>query len=155
MQVVVSTIESYFQRSGKIRDYSGRIGNNSEIIAIQVPKNGLQDIFLPQNSFLDRRKITAVQIIASDSQNNGVTNTGTVVETLPVESLPQFQLTFAKNQKIIAVAPFSVLHTASNGGKYYFFCSEVGRHRIGDCFISQIGDESLSGRVIILKFFYD
>lgn len=152
---VVSTIESYFERSGKIRDYSGRIGNNSEIVTIQVPKNGLQDIFLPQNSFLDRRKITAVQIIASDSQNNGVTNTGTVSETLPVESLPQFQLTFAKNQEIIAVAPFSVLHTASNGGKYYFFCSEEGRHRIGDCFITQIGNGSLGGRLIILKFFYD
>lgn len=152
---IVSNIETYFARTGKIRDYAGRIANNSEIISLQIKTNGLQQIFLPQNSLLDSRKIRAVQVMAQDQQVYAQTSTGTTAETLPVADLVNFQLTFAKDNDYIAVAPFSNLHTASNGGKYYFIDSEIGKHRIGDCFINQVGAGSFSGRVIVLQFWYD
>ena len=151
----VSDIETYFAKTGKIRDYTDKVANNTDVISIQIPANGLQQIYLPQNSLLDSRKIRAIQVIADDEQFYGFTPTGTTIENLPVAALPNFIFTFAKNNEEIAVSPFFSMHRTSNNGKFYFIDSEVGSHRIGDCFIDQIGAGSYSGKIITLKFWYD
>ena len=151
----VSDIETYFAKTGKIRDYTDKVANNSDVISIQILVNGLQQIYLPQNSLLDSRKIRAVQLIADDEQFYGFTPTGTTIENLPVAALPEFIFTFAKDNEENAVSPFSCMHRPSNAGKFYFINSEVGSHRIGDCYIRQINTGSYSGKIITLKFWYD
>ncbi len=152
---IVSDIETYFAKTGKIRDYTSKVANNTDVVSIQIPSNGLQQIYLPQNSLLDNRKIRAIQVIADDEQFYGFTPTGTTVENLPLAGLPDFKFTFAKDNEEIADIPFSSMHRPSNNGKFCFIDSEVGRHRIGDCFISQVGAGSYSGTIITLKFWYD
>jgi hypothetical protein len=152
---IVSTIETYFVETGKIRDYTDKVANNSNVVSIQIPSNGLQQIYLPQNSLLDGRKIRAIQIIAEDEQIYGFTKTGTTFETLAVADLVNFSFTLAKNDKQIAVTPFVPMHRPTNAGKFFFIDSDAEQHRIGDCYISQVGAGSFSGKIIILKFWYD
>lgn len=152
---IVSDIETYFAKTGKIRDYTSKVANNTDVVSIEIPSNGLQQIYLPQNSLLDSRKIRAVQVIAQDEQFYGFTSVGTTKENLPASALPNFKFTFAIDNEEIAVIPFSSMHRPSNRGKFCFLDSDVGKHRIGDCFISQVGAGSYSGLIITLKFWYD
>jgi len=152
---IVSDIETYFVKTGKIRDYTDRVANNSEVISIQIPGTGLQQIFLPQNSLLDSHKLRAIQVIANDEQFYGFTSRGTTVENLPVTSLPNFVLSMGLNNVETAVIPFTSMHRPTNNGKFCFFDSEIGNHRIGDCFIEQIATDNKQGYIITLKFWYD
>ena len=154
---IVSDIETYFVKTGKIRDYTSRVANNSEVISIQipVPATGLQQIYLPQNTLLDSHKLRAIQIIADDEQFYGFTSRGTTVENLPVTSLPNFILSMGINNVETASIPFTSMHRPSNNGKFCFFDSEIGNHIIGDCFIQQAAIDNQGGKIITLKFWYD
>ena len=44
---IVSDIETYFAKTGKIRDYTDKVADNTDVISIQIPANGLQQIYLP------------------------------------------------------------------------------------------------------------
>ena len=152
---IVSEIESYFVNTGKIRCYTDKVANNSDVVSIQIPVNGTQRIYLPQNSLLDNRKIRALQVIADDEQFYGFLPTGTTIENLPVAALPVFTFTFSKNNEEQVSTPFACCHRPSNAGKFNFIDSEAGNHRIGDCFIDQVGPGSYSGKIITLKFWYE
>ena len=151
----ISTIETYLTETGKIRDYASLVANNCEVISIEIPANGLQTIYLPQNSQLDNSQIRAIQIVAEDEQIYGNVADGTTAENMTVASLPAFGLTLAIDNEEIAVTPFTSMHLPTQSGKFYFIDSSIGRHRIGDSFISQIGAGSFSGRIITLRFWYD
>ena len=56
----ISTIETYLTETGRIREYSSKVANNCEVISVQIPANGLQTIYLPQNSQLDNSRIRAL-----------------------------------------------------------------------------------------------
>lgn len=152
---VVSQIETYFAESGKIKPYADKVGNNSDVVSIQLLVNGVQRIYLPQNSWLDSRKITAIQIIANDEQFYGYTSTGTTVENLDFSGLPEFTFTLAKDINEIAVCPFTSLHRPTQNGKFFFINSDPLNHRLGDSFIEQVGANGYSGKIITLKFWYD
>ena len=152
---IVSDIETYFVKTGKIRDYTSKVANNTDVVSVQIPSNGLQQFYLPQNSLLDSRKIRAIQVISEYEQIDGFTPAGATAENLPTDVLPKFKLTFAKDNEEIAVIPFSSMHRSSNRGKFCFIDSDVGKHRIGDCFINQVGPGNYSGIIITLKFWYD
>ena len=47
------------------------------------------------------------------------------------------------------------MHRPTQSGKFYFIDSPVGRHRIGDSFITQVGTGSYKDRIITLRFWYD
>jgi hypothetical protein len=151
----ISEIETYLTETGKIREYSSRIANNCEVISLQVPVNGLQTIYLPQNSQLDSSRIRAIQIVAEDEQVYGNVSNGTTAENLQVSSLPTFVFTLAIDNEAIAVTPFTSMHLPTQSGKFYFIDSGINRHRIGDSFVSQVGLGSYSGRIITLRFWYD
>ena len=126
---IVSDIETYFVKTGKIRDYTSRVANNSEVISIQipVPATGLQQIYLPQNTLLDSHKLRAIQIIADDEQFYGFTSRGTTVENLPVTSLPNFVLALLIP---CATAMVNLLHLAvltATTSKASFNASTQGR----------------------------
>lgn len=152
---IVSQIEAYFTNTGKIRQYADKVANNSETVSIQIPVNGLQTIYLPQNSLLDNSKIRAIQIKAADEQFYGQVGNGTTAENLAVVDLPSFAFTLAIDNEEIAQTPFTSMHRPTQDGKFYFIDSNVGRHRIGDSFITQIGTGSFSGKIITLRFWYD
>mgnify|MGYP003648539401 CR=1 FL=1 len=152
---IVSEIESYFVNTGKIRCYTDKVANNSDVVSIQIPVNGTQRIYLPQNSLLDSRKIRSLQVIAEDEQFYGFTPTGTTIENIPVAALPEFIFTFAMNNEEKVVTPFACCNRPINNGKFNFIDSNPGSHRIGDCFIDQIGGGAYSGKIITLKFWYD
>jgi hypothetical protein len=152
---IVSQIEAYFTNTGKIRQYADKVANNSETVSIQIPVNGLQTIYLPQNSLLDNSKIRAIQIKAADEQFYGQVGNGTTAENLAVADLPSFAFTLAIDNEEIAQTPFTSMHRPTQDGKFYFIDSEAGKHRIGDSFITQIGTGSFSGKIITLRFWYD
>jgi hypothetical protein len=151
----VSDVETYLLSTGKIRCYTDKVANNNDVVTVQLLANGLQTIYLPQNRLLDNGRLRALQVIAEDEQYAGYLPDGTVVENLTVASLPNFTFSFGMNNEEIATAPFVCLHRSSNAGKFYFFDSNPGNHRIGDCFIQQIGAGNFAGRTITLKFWYD
>ena len=151
----ISTIETYLTETGRIRDYASLVANNCEVISVQIPANGLQTIYLPQNSQLDNSRIRAIQIVAEDEQIYGNVGDGTTIENITVASLPVFGFTLAIDNEEIAVTPFTSMHLPTQSGKFYFIDSSIGRHRIGDSFISQIGLGNFSGRIITLRFWYD
>jgi len=152
---VISKIEQYFTETGKIKPYADKVANNSEVISIEIPVNGLQTINLPQNSMLDGSTIQAIQVISSDEQYYGNRADGTTAENLNVSELPNFGFTLSIDSEEIAQAPFTSLHRPTQSGKYYFINSVPGRHRIGDSFITQVGTGSFSGKIITLRFWYD
>tara|TARA_R110000764_G_scaffold19815_1_gene51601 strand:- start:1277 stop:1741 length:465 start_codon:yes stop_codon:yes gene_type:complete len=151
----ISTIETYLTETGKIRDYASLVANNCEVISVKIPVNGLQTIYLPQNSLLDNSKIRAIQIVADDEQFYGNLPDGTTSENLTVFSLPEFGFTLAIDNEEIAVTPFTSMHLPTQSGKFYFIDSSIGKHRIGDSFISQLGNSSFAGLIITLRFWYD
>lgn len=152
---IVSDIETYFAKTGKLRCYTDKVANNSDVISIQILASGLQQIYLPQNSLLDSRKIRAIQVIAADEQFYGYTSRGTTIENLTVAALPSFTLSMGINNVETALIPFTSMHRPTNSGKFCFFDSEIGNHIIGDCFINQNSAGNYTGYVITLKFWYD
>ena len=152
---IISDTEQYLLATGKARDYTERVANNCEAIDIVIPKNGLQKIFLPQNYFLDGKKLRAIEVLANDQIVNASLPGGTVGGVLEVAALNVFKFTLAKDTNYIASTPFSCLHRPTNSGKFYFIDSDPGSHTIGDSFIEQIGALSASGVVISLLFWYD
>jgi hypothetical protein len=134
----ISSIETYLTDTGKIRQYTDKVANNCEVISVVIPINGVQTIYLPQNSQLDKSTIRAIQIVADDEQFFGNLPNGTTSENLTVNGLPEFGFTLAIENEEIAVTPFTSMHLPSQSGKFYFINSEIGRHRIGDSFISQL-----------------
>ena len=153
---VVSQIENYFAETGKIRQYADKIANHVETISIQIPANGLQTIQIPQNSWLDNHKIRAIQILAEDQMFYGNLPDGTTIENLNVAALPSFVFTLGLDNEEIATVPFTSMHTPTQSGKYFFIDSDVGKHRIGDSFITQVSTAgNAQGRVITLQFWYD
>ena len=152
---VVSNIESYLLSTGKARDYTDLVANASEIISVVIPINGLQQIYLSQNSMLDDSKLRAIEIITEDDQVYGNNPDGTTSENITTASLPTFVFTLAKDSENIARTPFTSMHRTTQGGKFYFIDSDAGSHRIGDSSISQIGAGSFSGRIITLRFWYN
>jgi len=152
---VVSNIERYFTETGKIRQYADKVANNSEVISIVIPANGLQTIQLPQNSWLDDSKLRAIEIVTDNEQFYGNLPDGTTRENLTLAALPYFAFTLSIDSEEIAQAPFTSLHRPTQSGKFYFIDSERGRHRIGDSFVSQIGAGSFKDLIITLRFWYD
>jgi len=152
---VISKIEKYFTDTGKIKQYADKVANNCEVISIVIPVNGLQTINLPQNSLLDSSKLRAIEVVADDEQIYGNRPNGTTSENLPVAALNEFAFTLALNNEEIAQIPFTTMHRPTQSGKFCFLDSEVGRHRIGDSFITQVGASSNSNLIITLRFWYD
>lgn len=152
---VISKIEQYFTETGKIKPYADKVADYSTVVSIQISVNGLQTIYLPQNSLLDNSKIRAIQVISSSEQFYGNNDDGTTAENLDVADLSSFGFTFAIDNEEIAQIPFTTMHKPTQSGKYCFIDSEVGRHRIGDSFITQVGTGSFSGKIITLRFWYD
>ncbi len=152
---VVSNIERYFTETGKIRPYADKPANNVEVISLVIPKDGLQTIKLPQNSWLDDSKLRAIEIVTDNEQFYGNLPDGTTRENLTLAALPYFAFTLSIDSEEIAQAPFTSLHRPTQGGKFYFIDSERGRHRIGDSFVSQIGALSFRDLIITLRFWYD
>ena len=152
---VISKIEKYFTDTGKIKQYADKVANNCEVISIVIPVNGLQTINLPQNSLLDSSKLRAIEVVADDEQIYGNRPNGTTSENLPVAALNEFGFTLALNNEEIAQIPFTTMHRPTQSGKFCFLDSEVGRHRIGDSFITQVGASSHSNLIITLRFWYD
>ena len=152
---VVSNIERYFTETGKIRQYADKVANNSEVISIVIPANGLQTIQLPQNSWLDDSKLRAIEIVTDNEQFYGNLPDGTTRENLTLAALPYFAFTLSIDNEEIAQAPLTSLLRPTQGGKFYFIDSERGRHRIGDSFVSQIGAGSFKDLIITLRFWYD
>jgi hypothetical protein len=152
---VISKIEKYFTDTGKIRQYADKVANYSEVVSIVIPVNGLQTIYLPQNSMLDDSKLRAIEVIADDEQFYGNLPNGTTRENLPVAALPELGFTLSLNNEEIAQIPFTTMHRPTQSGKFCFLDSEVGRHRIGDSFITQVGTGSFADLIITLRFWYD
>jgi hypothetical protein len=152
---VISKIEQYFTETGKIRDYTSKVANNCEVVSIQIPVNGLQTIYLPQNSLLDNSKIRAIEVVSSSEQFYGNVSDGTTAENLDLVDLNKFGFTLAINNEEVAEIPFTSMHRPTQSGKFCFIDSNVGRHRIGDSFVSQVGVGALSGKIITLRFWYD
>ena len=152
---VVSQIETYFTETGKIRQYADKVANNCEIISIVIPANGLQTINLPQNSWLDQSKLRAIEVVTEDEQDFGNNPDGTTSENLQSAALPEFGFTLSIDSEEIAQTPFTSMHRPTQSGKFYFIDSPVGRHRIGDSFITQVGTGSYKDRIITLRFWYD
>jgi len=152
---VISKIEKYFTDTGKIKQYADKVANNCEVISIVIPVNGLQTINLPQNSLLDSSKIRAIEVVTRDEQSYGNRPDGSTSENLPVTALPELGFTLALDNEEIAQIPFTTLHRPTQSGKFCFIDSEVGRHRIGDSFITQVGTGAYADLIITLRFWYD
>jgi len=153
---VVSNIENYFAETGKIRQYADKIANHVETISIRIPADGLQTIQLPQNSWLDKHKIRAIQVLADDQQFYGNLPDGRTTENIGPAALSSFVFTLGLDNEEIATIPFTSMHTPTQSGKYFFIDSDIGRHRIGDSFITQVNIAGNSGgKVITLQFWYD
>ncbi len=152
---VVSQIETYFTNTGKIRQYADKVANNCEVVSVVIPANGLQTIYLPQNSWLDQSKLRAIEVVSEDEQDFGNRPDGTTSENLQSAALPEFGFTLAIDSENVAQTPFTSMHRPTQSGKFYFIDSEVGRHRIGDSFITQVGTGSYADRIITLRFWYD
>jgi len=152
---VISKIEQYFTETGKIKPYADKVADYCEVISIVIPANGLQTIFLPQNSMLDDSKIRAIEIVADDEQFYGNLPDGTTRENLPVGVLNEFGFTLAIDNEEIAQIPFTTMHRPTQSGKFCFLDSVPGRHRIGDSFITQVGTGSIMDLIITLRFWYD
>jgi len=152
---VISQIEKYFTDTGKIKQYADKVANNCEIISIVIPVNGLQTINLPQNSLLDSSKLRAIEVVTDDEQFYGNRPDGTTSESITAAALPQLGFTLAIDNEEIAQIPFTTLHRPTQSGKFCFIDSEVGRHRIGDSFITQVGTGSFADLIITLRFWYD
>tara|TARA_R110002153_G_scaffold149849_1_gene301452 strand:- start:779 stop:1249 length:471 start_codon:yes stop_codon:yes gene_type:complete len=152
---VVSNVESYLLATGKARGYTDLVANASEIVSVVIPINGLQQIFLSQNSMLDNSKLRAIEIITDDDQIYGNNPDGTTSENITTASLPNFVFTLAKDSENIARTPFTSLHRTTQSGKFYFLDSEAGSHRIGDSSISQVGAGAYNGYIITLRFWYN
>ena len=152
---VVSNTEAYFLATGKTREYSDLVANNCETISVVIPKGGTQRIYLSQNSLLDNRVLTAIEVVTQGEQIYGYNPNGTTIENIPTSSLPLFLFTLGKDNNEIIKTPFSSMHRPSQNGKFYFINSEVGRHRIGDSFIDQIGAGTYGSYIITLRFWYN
>lgn len=152
---VISKIEKYFTDTGKIRQYADKVANYSEVVSIVIPVNGLQTIYLPQNSLLDDSKLRAIEVVTEDEQFYGNRPDGTTSENIPVAALPELGFTLALNNEEIAQIPFTTMHRPTQNGKFCFLDSEVGRHRIGDSFITQVGAGAYADLIITLRFWYD
>jgi len=152
---VISKIEKYFTDTGKIKQYADKVANNCEVISIVIPVNGLQTINLPQNSLLDSSKIRAIEVVTADEQAYGNRPDGTTSENIPANALPELGFTLAIDNEEVAQIPFTTLHRPTQSGKFCFIDSEVGRHRIGDSFITQVGTGAYGELIITLRFWYD
>ncbi len=152
---VISKIEKYFTDTGKIRQYADKVANYSEVVSIVIPVNGLQTINLPQNSMLDDSKLRAIEVVTEDEQFYGNRPDGTTSENIPVTALPELGFTLALDNEEIAQIPFTTMHRPTQSGKFCFLDSEVGRHRIGDSFITQVGTGAYADLIITLRFWYD
>jgi len=152
---VISKIEKYFTDTGKIRQYADKVANYSEVVSIVIPVNGLQTINLPQNSMLDDSKLRAIEVVTENEQFYGNRPDGTTSENIPVAALPELGFTLALNNEEIAQIPFTTMHRPTQSGKFCFLDSEVGRHRIGDSFITQVGTGAYADLIITLRFWYD
>lgn len=152
---VISKIEKYFTDTGKIRQYADKVANYSEVVSIVIPVNGLQTIYLPQNSLLDDSKLRAIEVVTEDEQFYGNRPDGTTSENIPVAALPELGFTLALDNEEIAQIPFTTMHRPTQNGKFCFLDSEVGRHRIGDSFITQVGAGAYADLIITLRFWYD
>jgi hypothetical protein len=152
---VVSSTEAYLLATGKIRDYTDLVANATEVVSIVIATNGVQDIYLSQNSMLDNSKLRAIEIVSNAEQIYGNNPDGTTSENLTLASLPDFVFTLGKDSENIARTPFTSMHRPTQNGKFYFIDSDAGSHRIGDSYISQIGTGSYSGRIITLRFWYN
>lgn len=152
---VISQIEKYFTDTGKIKQYADKVANNCEVISIVIPVNGLQTINLPQNSMLDNSKLRAIEVVTEDEQFYGNRPDGSTSENIPAAALPELGFTLALNNEEIAQIPFTTMHRPTQSGKFCFLDSEVGRHRIGDSFITQVGTGAYADLIITLRFWYD
>lgn len=152
---VISKIEKYFTDTGKIKQYADKVANNCEVISIVIPVNGLQTINLPQNSLLDSSKIRAIEVVTADEQAYGNRPDGTTSENITANALPELGFTLALDNEEIAQIPFTTMHRPTQSGKFCFIDSEVGRHRIGDSFITQVGTGAYGSLIITLRFWYD
>jgi hypothetical protein len=150
----VSDVETYLFNTGKIRDYTDKVANNVESMSIEITTIGLHSIYLPQNSLLDSRRIRAIQVISTDELSYNVNITGPH-ENLAPGALASFVFTFAFENTEIAEIPFTSMNRPLNDGKFCFIDSDPGNHRIGDCFISQVGTGNNTNKIINLKFWYD
>ena len=92
---VISKIEKYFTDTGKIRQYADKVANYSEVVSIVIPVNGLQTIYLPQNSLLYDSKLRAIEVVTEDEQFYGNRPDGTTSENIPVAALPELGFTLA------------------------------------------------------------
>ena len=152
---VISKIEKYFTDTGKIKQYADKVANNCEVVSVVIPVNGLQTIYLPQNSLLDNSIIKAIEVISSSEQFYGNLPNGKTSENLDLIDFNQFGFTLALENEEIAQIPFTTMNRNTQSGKFCFINSEVGRHRIGDSFITQVGAGLFGGKIITFKFWYD
>ena len=152
---VISKIEQYFTETGKIKPYADKVANYCEVISIVIPANGLQTIYLPQNSMLDNSTLQAIEVVSSSEQFYGNLPDGRTSENLDVGDFNEFGFTLSIDAEEIAKTPFTSLHRPTQNGKFYFLNSVPGRHRIGDSFITQVGTGSFVDKVITMRFWYD
>jgi len=152
---VISKIEKYFTDTGKIKQYADKVANNCEVVSVVIPVNGLQTIYLPQNSLLDNSIIKAIEVISSSEQFYGNLPNGKTSENLNLIDFNQFGFTLALENEEIAQIPFTTMNRNTQSGKFCFINSEVGRHRIGDSFITQVGAGLFVDKIITFKFWYD
>jgi len=152
---IISNTEAYMVATGKVRDYTETVANNCETVNIVIPKNGLQKIYLPQNSLLDSKKIRAIEVLTDSQVLRATIPGGTVGDVLESLAISAFDFTFAKDSENISNTPFHCMNRVLNSGKFYFLDSEPGDHRIGDSFINQIAALDAKNFVIVLRFWYD
>jgi len=152
---VISKIEKYFTETGKIKPYADKVADYCEVISIVIPANGLQTIYLPQNSMLDNSTLQAIEVVSSSEQFYGNLPDGTTSENLDIGDFNEFGFTLSIDSEEIAKTPFTSMSRPTQSGKFYFLNSVPGRHRIGDSFITQVGTGSFSGKVITMRFWYD
>lgn len=152
---VISKIEKYFTETGKIKPYADKVANYCEVVSVVIPVGGLQTIYLPQNSLLDNSIIKAIEVVSSSEQFYGNRPDGTTSENLDLVDFPKFGFTLAIENEEVAQIPFTTMNRPTQSGKFCFINSQVGRHRIGDSFITQVGTGVYTDLIITLRFWYD
>jgi len=152
---IISNIEAYMLATGKARDYTERVANNCTIVNVLIPKSGLQSIFLQRNELLDSKKIRAIEVVCDDQIIDSQLPDGKSVGVLESVAVSAFTFVLAKNNDNKVTIPLACLHRTQNNGKFCFIDSDVGNHRISDCFLEQNVSGDISGVMVVLRFWYD
>jgi len=152
---MVQELIEKFELAGYCKDYTSTPGAKSDVISIEIPTNGAQRIYLPQNSLLDNATLTCIEVVPTEVQIYGFKQDGTTIENIPTSSLNEFAFTLAIDTEDKFTVPFTGLNSNGNGGKYSFISSVPGEHRIGDSYIDQFSATGWAGQIITLRFWYN